>query len=146
MRIRILAILLLSVVTAGVAATSAPATDSTTAPTVKASLNQRQEIPKPTRVSASAGGAFRATLVGNKLSWTLTYAHLTGPVAATYLHYGSKTQTGTVLIPICTECRSPVHGRARITPAELKDLVEGKTYVNVDTIRNPRGEIRGQVK
>jgi hypothetical protein len=139
------ALLVLSTAVAGLSVAGFAGADSVGTASFKAALNLRQEIPKPTHVTASARGTFRATVSRNVLTWTLTYSHLSGPVTATYLDYGNKTQTGAVLLPICTPCKSPTRGSRKVTSTELKDIVAGKTYVNVNTIRNPRGEIRGQV-
>jgi hypothetical protein len=133
------------VLAAGLSASNATGTESVAATTYRAVLNARHEIPKPTHVAASATGRLSATLSGAELTWTLTFSALTGPAAAAYLHYGDASQTGAVLVVICTECRSPSHGSRKLTPAEVKYLTAGDVYVNVDTFKNPRGEIRGQV-
>ena len=47
---------------------------------------------------------------------------------------------------LCGACRSPRTGTRKVTRAEIRDMLAGKTYVNVDTATNRRGEIRGQIK
>jgi hypothetical protein len=112
----------------------------------KATLNVGQELPTPTHFSVSAEGRFSGRLSGNTLRWTLTFVHLTGPVTAAYLNLGTKSQTGTVLAALCTQCMSPAHGITKLTAAETKDLKGGRAYVNVHTFKDPRGEIRGQIR
>jgi hypothetical protein len=41
--------------------------------------------------------------------------------------------------------KSPVDGRATLTPAQAADLLSGKWYVSIETSAHPRGEIRGQM-
>jgi CHRD domain len=132
-------------VAAGLSASAATGSEPVSGARFRAVLNTRKEIPKPTHVRASATGRFSATLSGTELTWTLTFSDLTGPAAAAYLHYGDTSQTGAVLVVICTECMSPSHGRRKLTSAEIKYMNGGDVYVNVDTLKNPRGEIRGQV-
>jgi CHRD domain len=50
------------------------------------------------------------------------------------------------MVPLCGPCRSGQRGTAAITPAQLRTIRAGRTYVNVHTARNAAGEIRGQVK
>jgi hypothetical protein len=130
---------------ASFAAATASANNSVTTTTLRANLTINHEIPKPAHASPAAKGAFSATLSGDELKWTLTFTGLTGPVTATYLHFGTKSQTGTVLTAICAPCKSPATGRVKLSSVDINDVTAGKTYINVDTFKNPRGEIRGQV-
>ncbi len=109
-------------------------------------LNTAQEIPKETGAPAMASGKFTAEVVAGKtLKWTLTFSHLSGPATAAHIHLGTKGKSGPVLIPLCGPCKSPVSGSVKVTDAQMTDLINGKTYVNVHTAKNPNGEIRGQV-
>lgn len=110
------------------------------------SLNTAQEFPKETGAPAKAAGKFTGMVTGGKtLKWTLTFSHLTGPATAAHIHLGAKGKAGPVLIPLCGPCKSPASGSIKVTDAEMTDLINGKTYVNVHTAKNPNGEIRGQV-
>jgi hypothetical protein len=110
-----------------------------------ASLNLAQAIPRPTHVSGTATGSFKATLSGHTLTWRLSYSGISQRVTATYLDYGTKTETGAVLLAICAPCNSPAHGTTKVTPAEIKDIQAGRTYLNLETFQHPRGLIRGQL-
>jgi hypothetical protein len=49
-------------------------------------------------------------------------------------------------VPLCGPCTSPVTGGpTTLTADQVKDLLAGKYYVNVHTVKNPAGEIRGQI-
>jgi hypothetical protein len=90
-------------------------------------------------------GTFTATVTGKKLSWKLTFTHLTGAATAAHIHLGKKGVAGNVIVPLCGPCKSGQSGNATITAAVLGSIKKGVTYVNVHTAKNPNGEIRGQV-
>ncbi len=140
-----LPMLVTAICAAAAIATVGAAAGSTKGIPYKATLSTSQEIPKPTKAAAGAKGSFNATLSGRKLTWKLSYAGLTGPATATYLHFGTKSESGTILLAFCAPCKSPSSGTKKLTAAELTDLTHGKTYVSIHTFKNPRGEIRGQI-
>jgi hypothetical protein len=114
-------------------------------------LSAGAEVPKPSGVPATATGKFTGTTVEPKtgkvrLSWKLTFSHLSGKATAAHIHLGRKGKAGTVLVALCGPCRSGQTGKALIARSVEHDLEAGKTYVNVHTPKNPAGEIRGQVK
>ncbi len=110
-----------------------------------ASLNRGQEVPKPKGVSLGVSGRFSATLTGSKLKWTLTFKHLTGKATAAHIHSGKRGKAGIVLVPLCGPCKSGVSGTAVLTSKEVDAMKKGDLYVNVHTVKNPAGEIRGQI-
>ena len=130
----------------GVVATVALAKPSMSSMGFKANLDTRQEVPKESGASIRASGNFTATLTGTKLSWKLSFDHLTGTATAAHVHSGAKSKAGPVIVPLCGPCKSPASGTARVTAALAKMLQTGNTYVNVHTAKNPNGEIRGQVR
>ena len=118
---------------------------------LSAKLTAGAEVPKPTNVPAGATGTFTGTAVelSNdkvRLTWKLTYSHLSGKAVAAHIHVGKKGQAGNVLVPLCPPCKSVMTGKAVTTHAVLKKIEAGLTYVNVHTPKNAAGEIRGQVK
>jgi hypothetical protein len=110
-----------------------------------AKLNSRQEVPNPRGVPVRAGGSFNAKLTGTKLTWKLTFSHLSGPAVAAHIHSGAKRKSGPVIVPLCGPCKSPSAGSAKVSATVAKALQGGDVYVNVHTSKNPNGEIRGQI-
>jgi hypothetical protein len=90
-------------------------------------------------------GTFTATITGSKLSWHLTFSHLTGKAVAAHIHVGPKGKSGNVLIPLCAPCTKAAMGTVKLNAMELRDVKKVATYVNVHTAKYPNGEIRGQV-
>jgi hypothetical protein len=139
---RILALLSLAMLTTLVLATGSSAMSGTT---WSAKLTAAQEIPKQVVKDTSGHGTFTGTLTGTKLKFTLTFAGLTGPATAAHIHLGAMGVSGNVLVPLCTPCKSPVTGTVTVSAAVQKDFTKHDLYVNVHTVKNPAGEIRGQL-
>jgi len=112
---------------------------------LSATLNAGQEIPKQAVKNAAAHGTFSATLSGTHLSWTLTFAKLTGPATAAHIHLGAMGKSGNVVVALCGPCKSPMKGTGTVSASLLKTIEKHGTYVNVHTAKNPAGEIRGQL-
>jgi hypothetical protein len=110
-----------------------------------ASLNRRAEVPKPKGVSILASGRFTATLSGSKLTWKLTFKHLTGQATAAHIHLGARGKAGPVAVPLCGPCKSPVNGATVLKQSVINAMKKGTAYVNVHTLKNAAGEIRGQI-
>ena len=110
-----------------------------------ARLSGASEVPP---VMSNASGTAEANLnkQTNELSWTVTYAGLSGP--ATGAHFHGPAMAGAnagVVVPITGSLTSPIRGVATLTAAQAADLMAGKWYVNLHTAANPNGEIRGQI-
>jgi hypothetical protein len=147
MRKRIAALLGVIVTVAAVVSAVALAKPSMTPMSIKASLDSRQETPRPKGEPVRAGGTFTATLTGKKLKWKLEFSHLSGPAVAAHIHAGKRGVAGAVLIALCgANCKSGVSGASVVSAAVAKQIESGDTYVNVHTAKNPGGEIRGQLK
>jgi hypothetical protein len=116
------------------------------ADTVKFSgpLAATNEVP----ANASTGtGTLQASLDkdSGKLTWTVSYAGLTGPAKAAHFHGPAPAgQNAGVTLGFSGALDSPIQGSAMLTPAQVADLLAGKWYVNIHTAANPGGEIRGQ--
>lgn len=115
-----------------------------------ASLAPGKEVPKPTGVSAGAGGRFAAGLTkratGGTLAWRLTFHGLTGRAIAAHVHIGKPGVAGKIAVALCGPCRSGQRGSAKVNARTMAKLLSGSAYVNVHTQKNPGGEIRGQVR
>jgi hypothetical protein len=114
-----------------------------------ARLSGAQEVPKPKGVKAAAQGTFTATLVrervGGMLNWKLTFQGLSGKATASHIHLGARGRAGAVKVSLCGPCRTGARGSARVDAKTVAALLAGTAYVNVHTLRNAAGEIRGQI-
>ena len=112
---------------------------------VSARLLAANEVPA---VASSASGSLDGALNPHSgvLTWTLTYADLSGPVTGAHFH-GPATagQNAAVVIPFNGNLVSPIRGSATLNEAQQADVKAGRWYVNVHTAAHPGGEIRGQL-
>jgi hypothetical protein len=118
---------------------------------VSARLKASSEVPKPTGVPAGATGKFTGTAVElandkAKVTWKLTFSHLSGQAIAAHIHIGKPGKAGPVALALCGPCHSGQKGKGMLTHAQFSKLEAGAGYVNVHTQKNPGGEIRGQIK
>ena len=118
---------------------------------VTANLKARFEVPKPRGVQVGATGLFtgRAVELANdkaRLTWRLTFSKLTGRAIAAHIHAGRVGKAGPVMVALCGPCSNGQGGTATISHRQLRAIELGRTYVNVHTVKNAGGEIRGQMK
>lgn len=110
-----------------------------------ATLSGANEV--PANMSAGSGKA-DATLdkMTNVLTWTVSYAGLSGPVRAGHFHGpASAGANAGVALGFMGNLESPIKGSATLTAAQAAEVMAGKWYVNLHTAANPGGEVRGQV-
>jgi len=80
------------------------------------------------------------------LSWTVTYAGLSGPVTGAHFHGPALPgENAPVVLPLSGSLTSPIQGTAILTPEQATDFLAGKWYVNLHTAAHPGGEIRAQI-
>jgi len=113
---------------------------------LSAKLTAAREVPKPKGVPAAATGTFTGTLRGKKLTFRLTFSHLSGKAFAAHIHKGKAGTAGAVIVPLCGPCKSPVSKTVTVTSQARNAIEHAATYVNVHTPKNKGGEIRGQIK
>jgi CHRD domain-containing protein len=116
-----------------------------------ATLKARSEVPKPKGVPAGATGSFTGTAVElandkARITWKLTFSHLSGPAIAAHIHLAKPGKAGPVVLALCGPCTSGQKGRGMLTHAQFARLEAGAGYVNVHTTKNAGGEVRGQIK
>ena len=129
----------------------------------------------PLALSTTGTGEFRARIgPGDKITYSLSYSALEGPVTQAHIHFGSPSQVGGISVFFCsnlgngpagTQACPPapatVTGTVRpadvigpagqgIDPGQFAELVAairaGATYVNVHSTKYPVGEIRAQLE
>ena len=114
----------------------------------KVDMNGAQQVP-PVQTGASGTADLTYDPATRMLTWTVSYAGLSGPATMAHLH-GPATQ-GKNAPPVIwlTEkgaaVSSPIKGQATLTPEQAQQMMGGEWYINVHTQANPNGEIRGQV-
>jgi hypothetical protein len=111
---------------------------------LQADLKGSNEVPP----NASTGsGKAEATLDSDTkvLTYTVTYAGLSGPAMGAHFHGPSDSgKNAGIVLPFKT-VQSPIQGSATLTEAQVADLLAGKWYANIHTAANPGGELRGQM-
>ena len=112
---------------------------------LKADLSPSSEVPSNTsKGTGSLTGSYDT--VSKTLSYTVTYANLTGPAVAAHFHAPAPAgKNAGVEIPVKSALDSPITGTAVLTDDQVKNLLEGMTYFNIHTAANKGGEMRGQV-
>jgi hypothetical protein len=142
----------------GAAALSVTACGSShTAPPPKtyllnATLSARQETP-PVNGAERASGVFKGTLTVSgktgKFTWQLSSKMLSGRALGAAIRNAARGKNGPVAISLCRPCTADAHGAysgpAVASSAFLTPLLRGDAYVNVETKKNPAGEIRGRI-
>ena len=116
--------------------------------TVSATLKNNTEVPRP-KGATFAKGAFSGKYVEHgktaTLTWKLTFSRLTGKAIAAHIHIGARGVAGPVVVPLCGPCRNGQVGKATINARTIAAIEGGKAYVNVHTVKNMAGEVRGQI-
>lgn len=113
--------------------------------TYKATLNGASEVP-PVTTSGTGAAAINVDPTTMELSWSVTYAGLSGPAAAAHIHCGAAAGANApVSVPFGSKLASPITGSGKMTASQLADLEAGKCYVNIHTAAHKGGEIRGQL-
>jgi hypothetical protein len=120
---------------------------------LKANLDTRQQAPAPKGATGASGLLTAKVASASKrgsFTWKLSFRNLTGKAIHAEVNLGGLGKTGPMIIPLCRPCRAGAYGVyygpiGANTPL-LKALLHGGTYVVVATNRNPKGEIRGQIR
>lgn len=115
--------------------------------TYKAKLSAASEVP-PVDSRGTGAASVNVDPTTKEISWSVSFAGLTGPAAASHIHCGAGVGANApVSVPLAGKgpLKSPLQGSGKMTDAQLADLLAGKCYVNVHTAKNKAGEIRGQL-
>lgn len=129
--------------------------------TFRASLSGRNEVP-PVRTNATGNAEFQLSANGKQLRFRLvinnisrvTEAHIhlgrrgvNGPIVAFLFgpsKFGISVRRGVVTgVLTRRDLVGPLQGRT--LRSLIREIRRGNTYVNVHTVQNPNGEIRGQI-
>jgi CHRD domain len=112
--------------------------------TLKADLKGANEVP-PNTSPATGKAEARLDTDTRVLTWTVSYANLTGPAVGAHFHGPSEAgKNAGIVLPFKT-VQSPIEGTATLSETQAADLLGGKWYANIHTAANPGGELRGQM-
>lgn len=115
-------------------------------------LSGANEVPA---VTTNATGIATATLEGDKLTVTGTFSGLQsnlqvapGTMSAAHVHQGAQGTTGAPILDLTIttsdQRNGSYTGTKDLTDEQQEAFKDGLLYVNVHTVNNPGGEIRGQ--
>lgn len=107
-----------------------------------ASLSGSAETPPVT--TAASGAATLALNPDNTVFYNVTTSGLTGGTAA-HIHQGGVGVAGPIVFTLTGGPNTWVGTTAPLTLAQVNALKRGLYYVNVHTLSNPNGELRGQI-
>lgn len=110
------------------------------------------ETVTPDPVATSASGSGTLMLAGDRLTFNIQYADLSGPATAAHIHGPAPASGGAgVLLSLAPfngsgfGTRGTLAGTVVLTPEQRQHLLTGQTYVNIHTAAHGGGEIRGQI-
>ncbi|MET4389243.1 hypothetical protein ABIB73_005012 [Bradyrhizobium sp. F1.4.3] len=111
---------------------------------LRAELKGSNEVPP--NASSGSGKAEASFDTDTKvLTYTVTYADLSGPALGAHFHGPSEPGKNAGIALPFKSAQTPIQGTATLTEAQAADLLAGKWYANVHTAANPGGELRGQM-
>lgn len=152
--------------TAAVSTSSPPSTETTTTtarPTVFTAELSGMEVVPPVETLATGSATFTIQADGSRAYFKLTLSNIEG-VIASRVHEGRPGVNGQGLLilypgPTVEGAFTGVLAQGRFDASVLIGSLTGKTladfaillqsgraYVNVGTVKNPQGEIRGQIR
>jgi Cu/Zn superoxide dismutase len=120
-------------------------------PHATARLDGAQQVP-PLAVAGTGTGAFRLNAARSELSFDLTVEGLTSAITIAHFHNAPAGANGGVVRTITADFSgNTASGVWRdtdpepLTPELVAELLAGNIYVNVHTVNNGPGELRGQL-
>jgi hypothetical protein len=101
-----------------------------------------------------ATGALTGTLTlageTSTFTWTLTFRHLSGTAVNAGIYYGKAAKASQLAMLLCNKCSSGANSYYRgsyvASPTFVRAIRHGRAYVVIQTKKNPKGEVRGQIK
>lgn len=101
--------------------------------------------------TTDATGSATFTLDGLELTYSVTVNNM-DEVTAAHIHTGAEGTTGAIIVPLFAGPTTAAdfsgvltEGTTTVTEEIITQLRSGDAYVNVHTVQNPLGDIRGQV-
>ena len=107
-------------------------------------LSGNQEVPPV--ATAATGSGLITVLMDRSVSGSVTTSGVAG--SAAHIHLAAPGQNGPVIVPLNKTGDNvwSVPPAIRLNDAQYEAYRLGNLYVNVHSVANPGGEIRGQIK
>lgn len=121
---------------------------ATSGQTLTATLDAKHQVPPQVVKAPSASGRFAATLTSSALTWRLTYRNLSSRATFAFVFLPASGKQGQIVLDLCRpRCPSGAHGTVRLVPAVARAVADRSrvAYVEILTVKNPKGEIRGRI-
>jgi hypothetical protein len=95
--------------------------------------------------TVSGIGSAVAELTGTKLSITGTFERLRSPATVAHLHKGPKGISGPPIfdVTVSKATSGTVSGTIDLSAAQVRDLKEGRLYLQIHSEKAPDGNLRG---
>ena len=114
-----------------------------------ATLDQAQQTKMMVPVPGAMGTAKGTLDTGTgELTWQVEFTGLSGGVTAAHFHGPAAPGADAAVVQDINETSGPVSpmtGHAKLVNSQMTELEDGLWYINIHTVANPDGEIRGQV-
>lgn len=111
-----------------------------------ATLNGANERPNP--VTPAGTGSATIDIIGNELKYDVSWSGLTSAATAGHIHGRADANTATGVLQGFTGVSGATGGTTGtvlVNQATLGAIVDGMAYVNIHSVNNGGGEIRGQL-
>ncbi len=118
--------------------------------TLRSEINTEQEVPAPVVPSMAKGNAYiHFNNAVDSLTFMIYHEGLTGGAVAAHFHEGASGMAGPPVVNISSEINGNwIVGTVSdnsINADLLQKFLKGQIYINIHTVANAAGEIRGQV-
>jgi len=118
--------------------------------TYNVTLRGAEEVP-PVVTAATGTATFTVDLGSGVVTGSATFSNLSTPSSGAHIHQAPAGVIGGVILPLAggDGVRSGTYtvppNAVPLTPAQINALKANGLYVNVHSVQNPGGEIRGQI-
>ena len=110
-----------------------------------ATLTAASEVP-PSKSTGSGEATASLDTATHELTYDVTFTGFASDVTAAHIHGPApEGKNAGVVVPLGNMPKSPIHGSAKLTAEQEKELMAGMYYVNIHSKNNPGGAIRGQL-
>ncbi len=114
------------------------------APVFKAELNGEQQVPEAVETDATGTARLELSEDLATLAYELTIMNIQN-VTAAHIHMGQRGENGDIIFPLADSSFQMISGEIELNEDQLATLLAEGYYINVHTVQNPPGEIRGQI-